>query len=54
MVIIVEGVVVHWSSNKQSGSVMSAHEAELNAAVTGTKIGNSLRNIVADMKMMNL
>ena len=51
VVIIVEGVVVHWTSNKQSGSVMGAHEAELNAAVTGTKNGISLRNIVAEMKM---
>ena len=51
VVIIVEGVVVHWASSKQSGNVMGAHEAELNAAVTGTKIGISLVNIVAEMKM---
>ena len=49
VVIRVAGAIVHWSSNRQSGAVMSAHEAELNAAVSGTKVGISIRNIVKEM-----
>ena len=46
VVIRVSEAIVHWSSNRQSSAVMSAHEAELNGAVTGTKVGIAIRNIV--------
>ena len=45
VVIRVVGAIVHWTSNKQPGSVMSAHEAELNGAVTGTKVGIAIRTL---------
>ena len=48
VVIRVVGALVHWASNTQSGSVMSAHEAELNGAVTGTKVGIAIRNLVRE------
>ena len=43
------GAIVHWASNRQSGSVLSVHEAELNGAITGTKIGIAIREVVQDM-----
>ena len=46
VVIRVMDVIVHWCSCRQSLSSMAAHEAELNGAVTGVKLGISLRNIV--------
>ena len=49
VVIRVVGAIVHWAPNKQSRSVMSAHEAELNGAVTGTKVGIAIRNLVKEM-----
>ena len=48
-VIIVSDAIVHWMSNTQTGSALNAHTAELNNAVLGTKVGVSLRTIVADM-----
>ena len=45
VVIRVAGAIVHWSSNRQSGAVFSVHEAELNGAVTGTKVGVSIRAV---------
>ena len=56
VVIRVENVIVHWSSNKQPGCVMSAHEAELTGAAVGTTVGISIRNIVTEMckKEVNL
>ena len=47
--IRVAGAIVHWAAHRQSGSVLSVHEAELNGAVTGTKIGIAIREIVQDM-----
>ena len=44
------GAIIHWSSNRQSGSVFSVHEAELNGAVTGTKVGVSIREIVQELE----
>ena len=49
MIIRVAGAIVHWASNRQSGSVLSAHEAELNGAITGTNVGIAIREIVQDM-----
>ena len=49
VIIRVAGAIVHWASNRQSGSVLSAHEAELNGAITGTKVGIAIREIVQDM-----
>ena len=49
MIIRVAGAIVHWASNRQSGSVLSAHEAEPNGAITGTKVGIAIREIVQDM-----
>ena len=49
VIIRVVGAIVHWASNRQSGSVLSAHEAELNGAFTGTKVGIAFREIVQDM-----
>ena len=49
VVVRVSEAIVHWSSNRQSGAVMSAHEGELNGAVTGTKGGIAIRNIVEEM-----
>ena len=50
VVIRVAGAIVHWSSSRQSGAVFSAHEAELNGAVTGTKVGVSIREIVQELE----
>ena len=49
VVIRVDGAIVHWSSNRQYGSVLSAHEAELNGANTGTQIGIAIRDIVREL-----
>ncbi len=49
VVIRVMGVIVHWCSCRQSLSATAAHEAELNGAVTGVKLGISLRNIVREL-----
>ena len=42
-------VIVHWCSCRQSLSSTATHEAELNGAVTGVKLGISLRNIVQEL-----
>ena len=49
VVIRVMDVIVHWCSCRQSLSSTAAHEAELNGAVTGVKLGISLRNIVQEL-----
>ena len=49
VIIRVAGAIVHWASNIQSGSVLSAHEAEINGAITSTKVGIAIREIVQDM-----
>ena len=49
VVIRVNSSIVYWSSNKQQSCVMSAHEAELNGAVEGTRIGVNIQNIVTEM-----
>ena len=50
VVIRVAGAIVHWASNRQSGAVFSAHEAELNGAITGTKVGVSIREMVQELE----
>ena len=47
--ILVNGVIVHWCSTRQSLASTSAHEAELNATTTGLKLGISLRDLLLDM-----
>ena len=43
VVILVASEIVHWASNRQSGSVLSVHEADINGAIQGTKIGIATR-----------
>eukprot|EP00974_Lingulodinium_polyedra_P127240 11201431-Lingulodinium_polyedra.AAC.1 len=38
VVIKVKDTIVHWCSTRQSLASTSAHEAELNGVVTGTKL----------------
>ena len=49
VVILVLGAMVHWMSQKQSGTALAVHEAELNGAVTGTMVGILVRNIVEEL-----
>ena len=53
VVIKVQDAIVHWSSTKQSLASTSAHEAELNGVVTGTKLGIGIRSIAAELLEVN-
>ena len=49
VIIIGAGAIVHWASHRQPCSVLSVHKAKVNGAVTGTKIGIAIMQIVQDM-----
>ena len=47
--IKVAGTICHWCSNKQSLETMSTCESEMNAAVTGVKLGMAIRQVVEQL-----
>ncbi len=47
--VLVAGVIAHWMSNKQAGSVASAHAAELNGACLGANAGISIRQRATEL-----
>ena len=49
-VILVLGAIVHWLSQKQSGTTLAVHEAELNSAVAGVQVGISIRNLTEELR----
>ena len=42
-------MVIHWASSKQSIVSISSCEAELNANVTGVKLGIGIRNVLNEL-----
>ena len=50
VVLPVRGSIVHWLSQKQSLTAMSAHEAELEGTVTGVKQGLVIAKILEELE----
>ena len=48
VVITLNDVVVHWQSSRQSIVSISSCESEINASMTGLKLGMSIRQMVED------
>ena len=46
VIIKVGGILVHWSSTKQSIVAISSCDAEINATVTGVKLAMAIRTMV--------
>ena len=46
IIIMLNGELIHWASNKQSMSATSSCEAELNACITGVKLAVGIRDVI--------
>ena len=49
IVIAVNGCITHWASNNENLAAMSSCEAELNATLTGVKLGIGIKAIVEEL-----